>query len=70
MPLLQNPKSILAGRPIRQFLLAVLVLPGWVLGAEVRSTPLDIARQLNQAFIDVAEMVSTSVVVVEVARPP
>lgn len=42
------------------------------MAAEARknSTVLDLARQLNQAFIDVAEQVSPSVVVVQVVHKP
>ena len=42
------------------------------LGAEVKknSAALDLARQLNQAFIDVADQVSPSVVVVRIAHKP
>jgi hypothetical protein len=48
---------------------------GLVLGATVASganppTAAELARQLNQAFIDVAEKVSPAVVVVRVAHKP
>src|SRR5438876_9579145 len=47
-----------------------LVLPAAPLPARDNPAPLDVARQLNQAFIEVAEAISPSVVVIEVAHSP
>ncbi|MSU61415.1 MAG: PDZ domain-containing protein [Pedosphaera sp.] len=71
MPTLKTQLPVRSRRHHWQlFLLSVLLFPRLAFGAEARSATLDIARQLNQAFIDVAEKVSPSVVVVEVARAP
>ena len=64
-----NMKTVFA------FLSLVMV---WMSGALVvvaaeagkDSSALELARQLNQAFIDVAEKVSPSVVVIQVAQKP
>ena len=45
---------------------ALLITPA--LGATEPSTPLELARQLNQAFIELADKVSPSVVVISVAH--
>src|ERR1051326_8892187 len=37
---------------------------------DARENPMDLARQLNQAFIEVAEKVSPAVVVIRVAHKP
>ena len=51
-------------------MISVLLLVGWpVLGREATGT-LDLARQLNQAFVDVAAKVSPSVVVITVVQKP
>src|SRR6266404_8594160 len=41
-----------------------------VLPAKENSSALELARQLNQAFIEVADQVSPSVVVIQVAHKP
>lgn len=50
--------------------LATLILAGLDTGrsAVTNTTPLDLARQLNEAFIQVADQVSPSVVVIKVAQ--
>lgn len=53
--------------------LAAIALSGMLLeapAAEKDLAPIDIARQLNRAFIDVADKVSPSVVVIQVAHKP
>lgn len=53
--------------------LAAIALSGMLLqlpAAEKELAPIDIARQLNRAFIDVADKVSPSVVVIQVAHKP
>jgi len=61
-------------RAIKSLLTAVplLMLQHGGLAAESKASPapLDLARQLNQAFIDVAEKTSPTVVVVRVAQKP
>lgn len=56
---------------LRSFLLlALLTAAGGLRGAEAAAklSPLELARQLNQAFIDVADRVSPAVVVIRVAH--
>lgn len=52
--------------------LAGLVCGGWMGGAQGAepANPLDLARQLNQAFIQIVDQVSASVVVIHVAHKP
>jgi serine protease Do len=50
-----------------QVIVALAPLP---LAAKETSSPMDLARQLNQAFIEVADKVSPSVVVIRVAHKP
>src|SRR5713101_6681661 len=52
-------------------MIAVAAVLAWVSGNTVAKEPssaLELARQLNQAFIEVADQVSPSVVVVQVAH--
>src|SRR5436189_4822522 len=51
-------------------LLAILVLSPLPLEAKENSTAIDLARQLNQAFIEVADKVSPAVVVIKLAHKP
>lgn len=54
-----------------RLLCAVLLLPVALRAADLTNSPaLDMARQLNKAFIEVAEKVSPSVVVIKVAQKP
>jgi len=50
--------------------LAAATLSLQPLGAKETNAPMELARQLNQAFIEVAEQVSASVVVIKVAHKP
>ena len=68
--------SLNCDRPVRT--LAVLAIAATVLGgspapaAQIPGSPAEVARQLNQAFIDLADKVSPAVVVISVAHksPP
>src|SRR5712671_3680783 len=51
-------------------LLAALALSPLQLAAKENSTAIDLARQLNQAFIEVADQVSPAVVVIKLAHKP
>src|SRR5437762_1323454 len=51
-------------------LLGIVALAPLPLPAKEISSPMDLARQLNQAFIEVADKVSPSVVVIRVAHKP
>src|SRR5438132_11780043 len=51
-------------------LLATLALSPWPLAAKENSAAMDLARQLNQAFIEVADKVSPAVVVIKLAHKP
>jgi serine protease Do len=52
-----------------RLLVAVLILPFALRAAAITNSPaLDLARQLNNAFIEVAENVSPSVVVIKIAQ--
>ena len=54
-----------------RLLCGMLLLPIALGAADLTNSPaLDLARQLNQAFIEVAEKVSPSVVVIKVAQKP
>src|SRR5882724_10126953 len=50
--------------------LTTLALSPWPLSAKENSAAIDLARQLNQAFIEVADKVSPSVVVIKLAHKP
>lgn len=50
--------------------LVVCALCAWAEPAKPPSAALDLARQLNQAFIEVADQVSPAVVVIKVAQKP
>jgi len=54
----------------RLTLLATLALAPLPLAAKENSAAMDLARQLNQAFIEVADMVSPAVVVIKLAHKP
>jgi len=49
---------------------ACLALAAWPAPSQAASANLELARQLNQAFIEVAEKVSTAVVVITVVQEP
>src|SRR6266404_764990 len=51
-------------------LLGSVTLAPFPLAAKESSGPIDLARQLNQAFIEVADKVSPAVVVIRVAHKP
>src|SRR5437773_4186601 len=51
-------------------LLGIVALAPFPLAGKETSSPMDLARQLNQAFIEVADKVSPSVVVIRVAHKP
>src|SRR5216117_1222813 len=51
-------------------LLATLALAPLPVAANENSAAIDLARQLNQAFIEVADKVSPAVVVIRVAHKP
>src|SRR5436190_14344656 len=51
-------------------LLATLTLSPLPLDAKENSAAMDLARQLNQAFIEVADKVSPAVVVIKLAHKP
>ena len=51
-------------------LLATLALSPWPLAAKENSAAIDLARQLNQAFIEVVDKVSPAVVVIKLAHKP
>ncbi|TAK96722.1 MAG: PDZ domain-containing protein, partial [Verrucomicrobia bacterium] len=67
------PRAILSAMkwlkflPVPVCLLALLVLPA---RTQLASPSLDLARQLNQAFVEVAERVSPAVVVITVKEKP
>ena len=55
--------------PICLPLAAALAL-GWATASAKDSSPLDLARQLNEAFVEVADAVSPAVVIIEVTEKP
>ncbi len=64
-------KTVRIAQLIRPLVLAALWLsPAPPAPAAEAPSPLDLARQLNQAFADVAEQVSPAVVVIKVAQRP
>jgi serine protease Do len=56
--------------PSLVLVLVLGLLPTQVLSADKKSANLDVARQLNEAFVQVAESVSPSVVVITVTEKP
>ncbi|MBL9175425.1 MAG: trypsin-like peptidase domain-containing protein [Verrucomicrobiales bacterium] len=57
-------------RAARVVLLALLLTPSLALRASDASKALDLARQLNEAFVAVADSVSPAVVIIDVAQEP
>jgi serine protease Do len=62
----QNPTAL----ALSIFSLLVAFLGNQPLCSQERGSPLELARQLNQAFIDVADKISPAVVVIRVAHDP
>src|SRR6266545_1845510 len=66
---MENMKPLTSHVGLLALLASVAFVP-FPLAAKESSSPMDLARQLNQAFIEVADKASPSVVVIRVAHKP
>jgi len=65
-----KPMNLFKSHPGGLTFLATLALAPLPLAAKENSAAIDLARQLNQAFIEVADKVSPAVVVIKLAHKP